>query len=202
MGIERLVAREESLVAEALTRLNALPGVEVYGETDVERAARVGVVSFNIRGLDHGLVAAALSDYHNVAVRHGCFCAHPYVRELLTPMLWNLDVDGLSNAEAEVYLAKKRGMVRSSFGLYSTPEDLEALLRGVGDLTRNAEEFRAKYVAQPDATYKHMGEASATPVFHPGDVVAAALASRKASARTSAAGGPRALTFWPRGAIP
>ncbi len=178
VGFDRLMSREESLVAEAIAQLKMLPRIEIYGETDPRLAPRVGVVSFNVRGLDHGLVAAALSDYHNVAVRHGCFCAHPYARELLSRMLWELDVDGLSNAEADAYLNLKRGMVRASFGLYSTADDLDALIRGVADLVRSPDRYRARYVAEPDGTYRHVHAERHAVEFHPRDAVAAALARR------------------------
>ncbi len=38
---------------------------------------RVGVVSFNVAGLDPALLAAALGAEHGIGVRDGAFCAHP-----------------------------------------------------------------------------------------------------------------------------
>ncbi|MEI2619576.1 MAG: hypothetical protein V9G09_02415 [Candidatus Nanopelagicales bacterium] len=60
-----------------------------------------------------------LNDYHNVAVRNGCFCAHPYVRELLKPELWALDLDPDAD-DAAAALEPWQGMVRASLGLYTT----------------------------------------------------------------------------------
>ena len=37
--------------------------------------------------MDHALTAAVLNDYFNIAVRNECFCAHPYVREMITEAL-------------------------------------------------------------------------------------------------------------------
>ena len=68
---------------DALARLASNADVIVYGACDTARAPRAGVVAFNLRTLPHGLVAAALSDYFNIAVRNDCFCAQPYVKEQL-----------------------------------------------------------------------------------------------------------------------
>jgi cysteine desulfurase/selenocysteine lyase len=77
IGMERIHAAEQTLLRRLLGELSVTPGVRVYGDLDLERSPRLGTVAFNLDGLEHGLVAAALNDYHNVAVRNGCFCAHP-----------------------------------------------------------------------------------------------------------------------------
>ena len=49
-----------------------MPGVET-----------LPVAPFIVDGMHHALVAARLSAEYGIAVRHGCFCAHPYVVRLL-----------------------------------------------------------------------------------------------------------------------
>lgn len=153
-GMERVHAAEQRLLRRLVTELAALPGVRLYGDLDLERTPRLGVVSFNLAGLEHDLVAAVLNDYHNVAVRNGCFCAHPYVRELLKPELWELDLD-LDTADAEARIQPWRGMVRASLGLYSTDEDIDALLAGIGDLLARPEHYRACYRADAAGEFHH-----------------------------------------------
>jgi hypothetical protein len=136
----------------------------------------LGVVSFNLAGLEHGLVAAVLNDYHNVAVRNGCFCAHPYVRELLKPELWELDLDPDAD-DAEALIQPWRGMVRASLGLYSTEEDIEALLTGVRDLLANPDRYRALYQADGDGNFRHRTFAvSPESLFDPEGALRQALA--------------------------
>ena len=57
--------------------------IVIYGETCTTKCPRAGTISFNVKSMDHGLVAAALNDYFNIAVRNECFCAHPYVEKML-----------------------------------------------------------------------------------------------------------------------
>ena len=153
-GLERVHALEQIRLRALLDALAALPGVRLYGELDLERAPRLGVVSFNLDGLEHGLVTAVLNDYHNVAVRNGCFCAHPYVRELLKPELWALELDP-DAPEAAALLERRQGMVRASLGWYTHEEDIAALLTGIRDLLARPEHYRALYRPDADGRFVH-----------------------------------------------
>ena len=113
----RLVThREEDLTERLVAGLRAIDGVEtfsIFGE-DHDRAP---VVSFVIDGLEPGLVSAALSAEHAIAVRDGKFCAHPLVDALL------------EDAGVEA-----RSAVRVSAGLANTDEHIERLLAAVESL--------------------------------------------------------------------
>lgn len=154
IGMDRIHQAETQLLRQTLTALSALPDVSVYGCTDLDRAPRTGTIAFNLEGLDHGLVAAVLNDYHNVAVRNECFCAHPYVREMLKPELWALDIDPDSDyALAEI--KRKQGMVRASFGLYTDGADIDALVMGLGDGLAKSDDYRKLYRSDSEGNYHH-----------------------------------------------
>lgn len=167
IGMHRVHTSEQRLLRRLLAELSAIPQVRIYGDPDPDRALRLGVVSFNLVGLEHGLVAAVLNDYQNVAVRNGCFCAHPYVRDLLKPELWELDLD-LDGDDAEALTKPWQGMVRASLGLYSTEEDIEALLNGIRDLLAHPDFYRAEYQADSDGNFQHRSfTVSAASLFDP-----------------------------------
>ena len=69
-------AHEQALLERLLTGLDAIDGVRTY-ELWERGHDRVGVVSFNVAGLDPALLAAALGAEHGIGVRDGAFCAHP-----------------------------------------------------------------------------------------------------------------------------
>ncbi|HRX71486.1 MAG: aminotransferase class V-fold PLP-dependent enzyme [Candidatus Competibacteraceae bacterium] len=176
IGMQRIHASEQRLLRRLLAELSAIPQVRIYGDPNPERAPRLGVVSFNLTGLEHGLVAAVLNDYHNVAVRNGCFCAHPYVRELLKPELWELDID-FDTDDAEALIKPWQGMVRASLGLYSTDDDIEALLNGIDDLLAKPDHYRAQYQAGRNGNFHHRSFAvSAETLFNPETALDRALA--------------------------
>ncbi|RME34092.1 MAG: aminotransferase class V-fold PLP-dependent enzyme [Gammaproteobacteria bacterium] len=153
-GHDALREHEQALTRALVAGLEGIEGVRVYGDTDLDRTPRTGIASFNLEGLDHGLVAAALNDYHGIALRNECFCAHPYVKEMLREELWALDIDPEAPAAEEI-IRRKRGMVRASLGIYNTAADVAALLEGVRDLLTRREELIRLYEPTPDGNYRH-----------------------------------------------
>ena len=116
---------------------------------------RIGATTFNVKGVDHGLVAAIMSDYFAIAVRNECFCAHPYVREMLKQELWETDLEGIAPEDQERYINLKRGMVRASVGLYNTRQDIDALVAALSGINDQLEKYSPEYDAMDDGSYRH-----------------------------------------------
>jgi selenocysteine lyase/cysteine desulfurase len=94
------------------------------------------VATFTVAGMHHALVAARLSAEFGIGVRHGCFCAHPYLIRLL-----GVTDDGIAQARAAVHRGDRRdipGAVRASCGLGTTGQDVDALLDALHELTSGA----------------------------------------------------------------
>lgn len=127
VGMDAIAAHEMELTSYLLRQLNHLSRVKVYGSSDPNRLDdRLGVIAFTVEGIPHGKVAAILGFEGGIAVRNGCFCAHPYVLRLL----------GIERQEYRAYrqqvLNHDRsalpGFVRASFGCYNTVEEIDYLL--------------------------------------------------------------------------
>ena len=153
VGMDKVFEREQQLVRLALDILDGCEGVKVYGDSGSHQ--RAGTIAFNIEEMDHGLVAAILNDYHGIAVRNECFCAHPYVKEMLKEELFSLDIEADTVEEEEFLVNLKRGMVRASFGLYTTEDDIRALGLALEDIAANRERYQALYLPQSDGSYRH-----------------------------------------------
>lgn len=153
VGMDYLAAEENELIAYALERLATVPEILIYGETDTVQCQRAGAISFNLKGLHHAFTAAVLNDYFNISVRNECFCAHPYVREMVRR---SLAEDGdLSDAELEVLAEMHKGMVRASFGIYNTRQDVDALAAALHDLSTRREFYAQQYTQLPNDDYQH-----------------------------------------------
>ncbi|MFT5219120.1 MAG: cysteine desulfurase/selenocysteine lyase [Planctomycetota bacterium] len=153
LGMDTVRAKEIDLIDFVWNKLAAIDGVNLYGPAPAD-VPRTGTITFNIEGFDHGLTAAALNDFHNIQVRNGCFCAHPYVRELLKKELWDMDLDPDAPNSNEI-VERKRGMARASLGLYTTKADLEALVVAVQDLVDRRDEIQATYEPVGKNGYVH-----------------------------------------------
>lgn len=121
-GMDRVAADEEALTAFARTRLARVPGFEHYTLWGAA-APRVGLFTFNLAGYEHERLAAILSAEHGIGVRHGCFCAHPLMIELLR--IERAEADGLIEATRRGEHPRLPGAARISFGLGSTRDDVE-----------------------------------------------------------------------------
>ena len=142
LGLAAVAEHEAELTEHALRRLGALPSVELLGDPDPARArARLGVIPFNIRGVPHFLTAAILGYEFGIGVRNGCFCAHPYILHLL-----GLTPEQTARVRDEM-LAHDRsempGLVRASFGLYNTVEEVDAFAAALEKIARG--EYHGRY---------------------------------------------------------
>jgi cysteine desulfurase/selenocysteine lyase len=104
LGMEAVRAHEQQLTASATERLQAIPGVTVYGPPAADRS---GVVSFTV-GEIHPHDLATILDEGGVCIRAGHHCAQPLMRRLQLP-----------------------ATARASFYVYSTEADVDALVAGV-----------------------------------------------------------------------
>ncbi|MEA3288420.1 MAG: aminotransferase class V-fold PLP-dependent enzyme [Candidatus Marinimicrobia bacterium] len=154
IGMEYLLKEEDIILEQALAGMREIPEIKVYGGTNTKDCPRAASISFNIRGMDHGLVAAILNDYFNIAVRNQCFCAHPYVKEMMADELQSsfgsIDFGNMSDEFMRV-----AGMVRASFGMYSSTEDVKSLLAALKDIIEHAVEYTNHYEVNNDNDYQH-----------------------------------------------
>ena len=135
LGFEAITAHETALTAYALDQLAGVPGLWLYGDPDPDGAAeRLGVIPFCLDGYDPHLVAAILSYEAGIAVRSGSFCAQPYVRRLLK----------LEHAGCEL---GQQGLVRASFGLYTTEAEVARLVSMLHAIT--AGDYDGLYALSP-----------------------------------------------------
>lgn len=158
IGMRDVLAKEQRLTRQLLAGMAKIPQLTVYGSQDA--GARVGVVAFNVQALPHQLTAMILNDFFGIAVRNQCFCAHPYVRELMREELWDLPVEaGLSDEQVETYIDQYRGMVRISLGIYNTEADIERVLAALTVIAADVEHYKAQYRRDAVHGYRHqLGE--------------------------------------------
>lgn len=140
IGWERIRAHEQVLARRMVEGLRGIDGVRLLGPLRTEdggpgaplKVETLPVAAFTIDGIHHALVAARLSAEYGIAVRHGCFCAHPYVVRLL-----GLSPTDVNEYRAEVLQGDHRhvpGAVRASAGLGSSSHDIDALVDAVSEL--------------------------------------------------------------------
>ena len=103
LGMDNIAAHERELTAYCMEQMQTIPGIRLFGTTP-DKAAVVSFLVGDIHHLDMG----TLLDRLGIAVRTGHHCAQPVMDRL-----------GV------------QGVVRASFALYNTKEEIDALVSGV-----------------------------------------------------------------------
>ena len=112
LGIADIQAKETAMTAALLNGLHSIDGVTVYGSMNA--AGRVGVVSFNVVGVDPQDVAAMLDASYQIQVRSGLHCA-PRIHELLGTK-------------------ELGGTVRMSIGPFTTDDDIDRAITAISEI--------------------------------------------------------------------
>jgi cysteine desulfurase/selenocysteine lyase len=110
IGIDRIRAHERALIADALTRLAEVPGIELHGPPDA--ADRGALVSFVLDGA-HPHDVGEILGREGVCVRTGHHCAQPLMRRL-----------GAS------------ATTRASYAVHNTVADTDRLIEALGTVAR------------------------------------------------------------------
>ncbi|NMB46382.1 MAG: aminotransferase class V-fold PLP-dependent enzyme [Firmicutes bacterium] len=148
LGLDQIALHEQSLTDYALTQLQRIPRLKLYGSTQTQDERRLGVMSFELEGYHHALVAAVLAFYGGIGVRSGCFCAQPYIQRLL-----GLDATAMARLTREHLSGKAKhlpGLVRISFGIYNTVRELDYLVKTLQDIPSRAPEYWLQQLSWDD----------------------------------------------------
>jgi selenocysteine lyase/cysteine desulfurase len=136
IGLDRVAEHEAELTAYTLQNLANISQVKVYGDRHPENAIeRLGVIPIQIDGISHFKVAAILGYEFGIGVRSGCFCAHPYILHLL-----GLNKDEARAVRNQMLMGDRSnmpGMIRASFGLYNTTEDIDIFMDALQQIMRS-----------------------------------------------------------------
>ena len=103
IGFETIAAYEQELLDYATTALNAIEGIQIYGEAPEKTA----VLSFNVKGI-HPYDVGSILDKFGIAVRTGHHCAQPIMDYYQIP-----------------------GTIRASFSFYNTKEEIDRMIEAL-----------------------------------------------------------------------
>ena len=110
LGMGAVLAHERGIADYALDQVSEVPGILIIGRG--RSPDRVGPVSFELEGV-HAHDVSEILDRHGVAVRAGHHCAQPLMERF-----------GIT------------ATARASFGVYTTPGEIDRLIEGLLDARR------------------------------------------------------------------
>ena len=107
IGLDRIAKHEHELLEYANKRIAEVPGIRLLG-TAKQKAA---LLTFVIEGV-HAHDVGTIMDHQGIAIRAGHHCAMPVMQHY-----------------------KVAASVRASFGLYNTPQEVDAFIEGIKKVT-------------------------------------------------------------------
>ena len=111
IGMDAIHQHEAELTNYAIRQMQDIPDIKIYGNFQLStfnsQLSSAGPISFNV-GAIHHLDIGTLLDRLGIAVRTGHHCAEPLIHRLGT-----------------------EGVVRISFGLYNTKEEVDVFIAGL-----------------------------------------------------------------------
>ncbi|MGB2696424.1 MAG: aminotransferase class V-fold PLP-dependent enzyme [Candidatus Zixiibacteriota bacterium] len=120
-GMSKIHEREIKLLCMLRDGLREIDGVTLYCQDDLSN--HIGILSFNVEGLEAGDTGTMLDVDYNIATRTGLHCAPLVHKQLGTD--------------------KIHGSVRFGIGPFNTVGDIESAIRAVGDIARIRQKQKA-----------------------------------------------------------
>jgi len=108
VGMENIRLWEHSLIEKATTAIQQIPGIRLIGTAK----DKGGILGFTVEGI-HPLDIGTMLDLKGIAIRTGHQCAQPVMHHF-----------GVTTT------------TRASFGLYNTPQEIDAFIHALDDVVR------------------------------------------------------------------
>jgi cysteine desulfurase/selenocysteine lyase len=138
IGMNVIDQYEQKLIRYAIDRLTSIEGIKLYCCTK-NNEDRLSIISFDLPGIHHELLATILSQEAGISVRSGLFCAHPYIEKLL----------GLTNQKLKDYQNNPDlpcpGLIRISLAFYNNCHEIDIMIDLLKKITKNKNAYKQKY---------------------------------------------------------
>ncbi len=112
IGMQKIRDHEKEITKYALDRISEIDAVKVFTPKNPEK--QVGIVLFEVKGLEAHDLAITLDEFSNIAIRSGMHCAEPLVSTL-----------------------NPKGLDRASFYLYNTKEEVDTFIDALKTIVKS-----------------------------------------------------------------
>lgn len=119
IGFDFIKQQKDELKEIFINELKKIPNCAIYGNQEEDN---IGIVSFNVNGMDPYELCAKLSQASGFQTRAGCSCAGPYGHDLL----------GIK----DIHIDNKPGWLRVSIHFSQTKEEIINLANAIANTTK------------------------------------------------------------------
>jgi selenocysteine lyase/cysteine desulfurase len=152
IGFDVIEDEEQKLLRKALQGISSIQGAKIHGIQvigEMHTSKHTGVLSFEVQNKLNSSLAKNLAHGAGIGTRFGCLCAHIYLKYLLnfSPLQENIQRFVLR----AVPVLKLQGVLRVSFGLQNTKQDVELMLDRLMKKSRIPKKQLRNFIARREA---------------------------------------------------
>lgn len=152
IGFDVIEVEEQKLLRKALQGISSISDARIHGiqsNGEMQTSKHTGVLSFEVKNKLNSSLAKNLAHGAGIGTRFGCLCAHMYLKYLLnfTPLQENIQRFVLR----AVPVLNLQGVLRVSFGLQNTEQDVELMLDRLTKKSRIPKKQLLNFIAQREA---------------------------------------------------
>ncbi len=149
IGFDVIEVEEQELLRKALQGISSIQGAKIHGiqgNGEMHTSKHTGVLSFEVQNKLNSSLAKNLAHGAGIGTRFGCLCAHIYLKYLLnfSPLQENIQRFVLR----AVPVLNLQGVLRVSFGLQNTEQDVELMLDRLMKKSRIPTKQLRNFIAQ------------------------------------------------------
>jgi selenocysteine lyase/cysteine desulfurase len=137
IGMKLIRVEEQALTRRMLRGMEQIDGLKVYGIRDTDSPGfvhKIGVVVFSLKSMIPSKLAKELALRSGIGVRFGCHCSHIIIKHLLkVPPFLERFQRLLVTLFPKLRLP---GLLRVSLGIENTEEDVDTLIRVLGEISK------------------------------------------------------------------
>ena len=144
MNPEKMHLREQQLLHLFYSKITEIPEIQLLGDS---RSARIGCVSFNIKGMHYNLVVRLLNDRFGIQVRGGWSCASSYAHYLfdIQPQDSKVLMRNIESKDS----SDKPGWVRVSLHPIMSDAEITFVTEAIKKIVYNGKEWSKAYQYHP-----------------------------------------------------
>ncbi len=149
MGVENILDREHEILDKLLPVFKSIENLQLLAGDFTDR---LGVISFNIKGLHHNLGVRLLNDRFGIQTRGGCSCAGTYGHILL-----GVDREQSRQIVKEIEQGNtygKPGWIRLSIHPTTSDAEVAYIIQSIKELAHNHSLWQKDYIFV-NGEYKH-----------------------------------------------
>jgi len=142
IGVKNISNYEHALVEYVFEELKKINNVKMYVNRNPDGSFDRSLITFNIYGMPHQLVAEILNHEYGMGVRAGAYCVYEFSRRIQN--ISSKQDEKITSEVKKGKLANIPGSVRASFSIFNSPFDAKKFIKAISEISKKGFDYYVK----------------------------------------------------------